>query len=34
MNNISVDKVDYILNHYSHLMTFNEIAAWKHWEMS
>ncbi len=25
------NKVDYILNHFSHLMTINERAAWKHW---
>ena len=25
------EKVDYILAYYSHLMTFRERAAWKHW---
>ena len=25
------EKVDYILNHYSHFMTLREAAAWKHW---
>ncbi|MGD1894743.1 MAG: hypothetical protein ACFB15_29640 [Cyclobacteriaceae bacterium] len=25
------EKVDYIFNHHSHLMTFKEKVAWKHW---